>query len=985
MRQHDRASQGLATRELRGAVADLSNPGMGERAELLRILLCERLNALLSVDGLYVADDFEGVKFRSQTVDRITAGGPIVERNRLILEDTYPELQKLYDIRLENIYRRIHQEKLSALCLSGGGIRSATFALGVVQGLARNDLFDKFHYLSTVSGGGFLGGWLSAWISRTGFSHVVRHLRESTGRPLEPEAGPVSHLRTFSNYLSPRLGLLSADTWTLVATYLRNLFLTWLVFIPPLIGLLVLPSLLVEAVRWQPVDRGELVVQAVAALVLVLVGLACGVMAVKYVHENRPMSEGPSESAALHDKRRDQQAFLRRCLVPLVGAAAATTVCWAWVWSYAERFPDRMPGAVPLPLLLGGAFVAVAALVHAVGWLLTPGHRHAREGLFILVTGGVAGLVAWLLASQMPPALARVDLGAELYASLAVPLLLLLVLVFGHIYVGYTSNKQVDAVREWSARYSAWVLIAVTGWVAAFGVAVMGPVALRAAADFLRGQREGVELTVKSLLGAVGTLSGLITLWAGHSGGTAAKANGGGTRATLALTLAAPVFVVILLMSLAALGAWLGRALGLFGPGLDTTLATIGGTVLLGAGLIGFGMFTATRVDTNKFSLHAVYRARLIRAYLGASREAGARDPNPFTGFDEMDNLPLRDLRMPPESGGGPGARGKGPLHVVNVALNLVGGDQLAWQERKASSFTFTPLHCGSESLGYRPTRRSAGDTERKCYGGKSGVSLGTAITISGAAASPNMGYHSSAVISFLLTLFNVRLGWWLGNPGHNGEDVYERSAPTSSLSLVLDEATGRTDDKNEYVYLSDGGHFENLGLYQMVLRRCHTIVVSDAGCDPAGAFQDLGNAIRKIRVDLGIPISFQAVPIHPRNGNGPAPAGSYCAVGTIEYSRVDGKGTDGTLIYIKPAYYGCEPTDVLNYARTAKAFPHESTGDQFFSESQFESYRALGSYVIDRIFKTPAPARAAPARIDEGSLDWFVRRALETVEPEAP
>jgi hypothetical protein len=84
--------------------------------------------------------------------------------------------------------------------------------------------------------------------------------------------------------------------------------------------------------------------------------------------------------------------------------------------------------------------------------------------------------------------------------------------------------------------------------------------------------------------------------------------------------------------------------------------------------------------------------------------------------------------------------------------------------------------------------------------------------------------------------------------------------------------------------YLSDGGHFENLGLYEMVVRRCHTIVVSDAGSDPKGAFEDLGNAIRKIRVDLGIPISFRAVPIHPRSGDGPAPAGSYCAVGTIEY-----------------------------------------------------------------------------------------------------
>jgi hypothetical protein len=98
----------------------------------------------------------------------------------------------------------------------------------------------------------------------------------------------------------------------------------------------------------------------------------------------------------------------------------------------------------------------------------------------------------------------------------------------------------------------------------------------------------------------------------------------------------------------------------------------------------------------------------------------------------------------------------------------------------------------------------------------------------------------------------------------------------------------------------------------------------------------------------------------------------------------VDGAGTDGTLIYIKPAFYGCEPTDVLNYARTTKAFPHESTGDQFFSESQFESYRALGSYVIDRIFKAPPPSPVVSGEVAEGSLDWFVGHAREYVEASA-
>jgi hypothetical protein len=160
-------------------------------------------------------------------------------------------------------------------------------------------------------------------------------------------------------------------------------------------------------------------------------------------------------------------------------------------------------------------------------------------------------------------------------------------------------------------------------------------------------------------------------------------------------------------------------------------------------------------------------------------------------------------------------------------------------------------------------------------YGGSRGLSLGTAITISGAAVSPNMGYHSSPVISFLLTLFNVRLGWWLGNPGYAGRAVYQRSAPRSSLGLIRDEALGRTNDRHPYVYLSDGGHFENLGLYEMVLRRCHTIVVSDGGCDPGATFEDLGNAVRKIRIDFGIPIEFEKMPIYSRDGAAAAPPGS--------------------------------------------------------------------------------------------------------------
>ena len=285
-------------------------------------------------------------------------------------------------------------------------------------------------------------------------------------------------------------------------------------------------------------------------------------------------------------------------------------------------------------------------------------------------------------------------------------------------------------------------------------------------------------------------------------------------------------------------------------------------------------------------------------------------------------------------------------------------GRNLAWQQRKAESFTVSPLHAGSHRVGFR---RTWYHESGRCYGGwENGISLGTAMTISGAAASPNMGYHSSPVIGFLLTLFNVRLGWWLGNPGPAGYKTFPVSFPVSAIRPTVDEAFGLTDDDNKYVYLSDGGHFENLGLYEMVLRRCRLVLVSDAGCDPTCTFEDLGNAIRKIRIDLGVPIEIDApIPIYPRE-TGPEPqrVGKYCAVGRIRYSCVDGTAAsdDGMLVYVKPALYGQEPPDVYNYARTSPAFPHEPTLDQFFSESQFESYRALGYHIASRIFGPDSP-----------------------------
>ena len=219
--------------------------------------------------------------------------------------------------------------------------------------------------------------------------------------------------------------------------------------------------------------------------------------------------------------------------------------------------------------------------------------------------------------------------------------------------------------------------------------------------------------------------------------------------------------------------------------------------------LAALGVLASRVVNVNRFSLHGMYRNRLVRAYLGASNglKDGQRLLDPFTGFALNDNLPLQKFASDD-------AR---PLPIVNATLNLVEGDNLAWQQRKAESFSMTPYYCGSWSEGYR---------DSAVYGGPRGITVGTAMTISGAAVNPNMGYNSSPVLAFIMGLFNVRLGAWLGNPNIMGNDSYGSTGPKSALMPLFAELFGLTNSHRRYVNLSDGGHFDNLGLYEVVLRR---------------------------------------------------------------------------------------------------------------------------------------------------------------------
>jgi hypothetical protein len=947
--------------------------------------LTDALNSLACDSHLYRPERFPNAMLTDEIVHLLGChlqGADLIYRNRLLLERAYPGA--LCQVG-ESLTRRLHQKNRAALCFSGGGIRSATFNLGVLQALAQYGFLGNFHYLSTVSGGGYIGGWFTAWVHRhkQGLQGVLDELKSLRRSQIDPEHFAIRHLREHSNYLTPRWGLLSADTWTWVAIYVRNLLLNWSVLIPLFAALLLLPRFAVTVVQLQ--------IPSVWQWLVLGLGTFCAVFAIAYVDTNLPSQKKLS---------RDQSHFLLYCLLPLCGAAIALTTWWSWLCNTPQA--EELPGPVTFMLFGMGVHVIGSSLAAAFrlyqAWrqpeeALSPQERKRQPPLeilkellvalpFVIVAGVAGGVIVWWAATS--PLFQQPRQFSSYYVCFAAPLLLTLFLIATALYIGFASRQTSDEDREWWARAGGWTLIAIVGWGVASWLVLVGPQV------FL-----DLGVQTKTALGALGGVSGLFTLVMGHSQNTQAREKRGNdialsdTLKNLAFSLATPLFAVFLI-GILSLGVskliaeiakveWIATALAfrIGNPALTlstmhelvvqtTPLTLLCALFLLAAAV---GVFMGRYININKFSLHSAYRDRLIRAYLGASHLG--RNPNQFTGFDPQDNIQMFELQKSPHT-----QRFEKPLHVVNIALNLVRGGRLAWQERKAESFTVTPLHAGSYRLRYRRSREYGG---RKDIDGKTeGISLGTAVTISGAAASPNSGYHSSPVVTFLMALFNVRLGWWLGNPGPAGDQVFRQRGPDFAVRPLLEETFGLTTDMNKYVYLSDGGHFENLGLYEMVLRRCHCIIVVDAGCDPECKLEDLGNAIRKIRADLGISVEFREgdFPIYSREGyekvTQAGKTGKRFSIATIHYKEIDGEDkNDGVLLYLKPALYGDEPIDIGNYAATSETFPHETTADQWFTESQFESYRMLGMYTVEETVSALSEDKP-----QELTFDGFVEQA---------
>jgi hypothetical protein len=204
------------------------------------------------------------------------------------------------------------------------------------------------------------------------------------------------------------------------------------------------------------------------------------------------------------------------------------------------------------------------------------------------------------------------------------------------------------------------------------------------------------------------------------------------------------------------------------------------------------------------------------------------------------------------------------------------------------------------------------------------------------------MGYNTSPLVSFMLTLFNVRLGWWFPNPA---KTAWDRHRPPSGRYLGS-ELLGLANEDRDFVNISDGGHFENLGVYELIRRRTRVIIAADAECDETLTFGSLGNLVRICETDFGAQLDLDVSSIRKQSDSGRSRA--HCAVGRITYSN----GTHGYLIYVKASTTGDEDIGVTQYQSGHPDFPHESTENQFYSEDQFEAYRRLGKHATERTFR---------------------------------
>lgn len=733
---------------------------------------------------------------------------------------------------------------ICGLALSGGGIRSSTFNLGLLQGLNKYGILNFLDYVSTVSGGGYVGGFWTAWRSRKNNSGDTIFPRQNNSsdasmydRP-DAETKEIRHLREFSNFLVPRLGLFSVDAGRIVISILSA----------------VIPSLIFSFGTLAVV---LLIYKISAALMTVSSGIGPPVLPLATIILITALILIITEVIWPEPLTKNQKLSYRLC-----GVIAVIFVGFLWFW-----IAEKNESVINIP-----------ALLPAYIWVLT-------SLLFVIAI--------WL---------------------------------FSRINVNFKIQTAISSARRVAAR-----LLYVAGvWVVVFGLWWFAEYIF----DFFQRQPSFTAL-VASVLAALSGMFARIQLLVGRKTKKPVGESVGSKLKPfipqlLAYTAVGIMFVMIGIVLIALSGGTNGI---IFGQPSGNTAGIFSDNlfILKVLGIVLFILlFTALTMDPNRVSLHSFYRSRIARAYLGASLDSdekaettekikSAKSTERYVEEQEDDDIPLSDCTQ------------NSPLHLICCAANDL-----------ASKDVMTSLYRGAASAVLSPKAFSV-DNKWKAWNELEfkSPSLGAAVTASAAALNSHMGSMSMKLgpaVRFLMTALNLRLGLWTLSPESNGHSIIRKIIPGSAF---IKEMLGiSTIDGNE-VLLSDGGHFENMGLYELIRRHCRYIILSDCGMDSDIAFDDFGNAVRRIRSDFGVDIQIDLSPLKPgKNGF----SRQSMVAGDIHYPT----GDTGILLYYKPTMVGNEPADVLQYHNRNASFPHESTGDQFYDEAQWESYRRLGEHAAD-------------------------------------
>jgi len=879
---------------------------------------------------------------------------PTIEQ---ILKEECEQVERSRSLRLDaNAAHQKAEDSLIGLSFSGGGIRSATFNLGVLQAFAKERLLRYFDYISTVSGGGYISSWLMGWMyhQQVGIKKIEEYLADQPTAP-RLERPEVRFLRAYSNYLTPRKGLLGADFWAFIGTYLRNMLLNQMFLVLWLLSLLLIPRCILYLFHlfeilehcldsYTGIFDGLKYSQHFALMLGVLFALVAVVFIGRNLGAIIPAGHKSYPWFA-------QQKWIQGLIViPLFLAAAMITYGMGLFLTSYHILAHPYSRVPLLGALLYSTPWAVAAIVRWLTSRKLSGSAREPSGWLMfgsaIPVGAVAGFLLIPFSRLLMDTIPWHGEGDVLMLfpnyhvlTFGTPAFVLIMLLAGVLHVGLMGRKMRDGDREWWARLGGTLGIYSLCWLAFFLISIYFPKVLSE-----MSHRQSFSFTA-GLAWVASTLYGVLFA---KSAKTYELLPDASTREKIFGYIAkfGPyVFIVGFLLILSLVDARIANALSgnhqTVGELQDKAFYPWGVTVVC-LGCFITAMALSWRVDVNEFSIHYLYRNRLVRCYLGAS--APDRKPQPYTGFSEDDDVPLANLQIPIYAVPGVDDR---PLPILNTSLNVVRGKELALQTRKARSFAITPLYLGfTRPLpGSQVSEAVFGSTKEvgaKRPDTKQGARLGTAMAISGAAASPNMGSYSAPDLAFLMTLFDVRLGWWLANPKGSLENWHSTS-PTFGFFWLLKELLGATNDDSDYVYLSDGGHFENLGIYELVRRRCKLIVASDASCDSAYGFSDLHNAMERCRTDFGIEIEMTADESGKLKPTGQPPrAAAHFAVGKIHYVPGN-RRADGVLIYLKPALLEADPADLLGYSSRNSAFPNDTTANQWFDESHFENYRAMG------------------------------------------